>query len=82
MKPKPIVELHAFQAFLQLVTDHLTCERQTYFRSSLLSLRKLIFGGREATTGNTSAVRMLRITKIGPCLTKSELKSDFMFKQS
>ena len=55
------------------------CEAQTYFRSSLLSLRKLtsanpssndfrdvgafkpitIFGGREATTGNTSALRRL-----------------------
>ena len=29
------------------------CEAQTYFRSSLL------FGGREATTGNTSAFRRL-----------------------
>ena len=34
----------------------LACEAQTYFRSSLLSLRK---GGREATTGNTSALRRL-----------------------
>ena len=33
------------------------CERQTYFLSSLLS-----FGGREATTGNTSAVRRLVLT--------------------
>ena len=31
----------------------LTCDAQTYFRSSLL------FGGREATTGNTSALRKL-----------------------
>ena len=55
------------------------CEAQTYFRSWLLSLRKLtsvnpssndfrdvgafkpitIFGGREATIGNTSALRRL-----------------------
>ena len=32
------------------------CERQTHFRSSLLSL---LFGGRGATTGNASAVRRL-----------------------
>ena len=32
----------------------LACEQQTHFRSSLLSL-----GGREATTGNASAVRRL-----------------------
>ena len=31
----------------------LACEQQTYFRWSL-------FGGREATTGNTSAVRRLK----------------------
>ena len=38
------------------------CEQQTHFRSLLLSLRKiatLFFGGREATTGNASAVRRL-----------------------
>ena len=56
------------------------CEAQTYFRSSLLSLRRVksrddyvinpsevvnlgqgpgLFGGREATTGNTSALRRL-----------------------
>ena len=32
------------------------CEQLTYFWSSLLSFRK---GGREATTGNTSAIRRL-----------------------
>ena len=32
------------------------CEQLTYFWSSLLSFRK---GGREATTGNTSAIRGL-----------------------
>ena len=37
--------------------DWLACEPQTHFRSSLLSLRKI--GGREATTGNASAVRRL-----------------------
>ena len=37
----------------------LACEQQTHFRSSLLSLRKIFFGGREATTGNASAVRRL-----------------------
>ena len=36
----------------------IACEPQTYFRSSLLSL-----GGREATTGNTSAVRRLEYGK-------------------
>ena len=35
------------------------CEAQTHFRSSLLSLRKIFFGGREATTGNASALRRL-----------------------
>ena len=35
----------------------IACEQQTHFRSSLLSL--LFFGGREATTGNASAVRSL-----------------------
>ena len=49
------------------ITKHKTrpkiaCERQTYFRSSLLSL--LLFGGREATTGNASAVR--RLDQKGP----------------
>ena len=34
--------------------SYIACEQQTYFRSSLL------FGGREATTGNASAVRMLK----------------------
>ena len=34
-------------------------EQQTHFRSSLLSLRKIFFGGREATTGNVSAVPRL-----------------------
>ena len=33
----------------------LACEAQTHFQSSLLSL--LFFGGREATTGNASALR-------------------------
>ena len=39
---------------LDLADQRLACEEQTYFRSSLLSL-----GGREATTGNTSALRRL-----------------------
>ena len=34
--------------------SYIACEQQTYFRSSLL------FGGREATTGNASAVRRLK----------------------
>ena len=38
----------------------LACEQQTHFRWSLLSLRKIFSGGREATTGNASAVRRLR----------------------
>ena len=45
------------------------CEQQTHFRSSLLSLRKI---GREATTGNASAVRRLyvcsQMIKIGRAL--------------
>ena len=44
------------------MTSCLTCEQQTHFRSSLLSLGKiatLFFGGREETTGNASAVRRL-----------------------
>ena len=44
------------------MTSCLTCEQQTHFRSSLLFLGKiatLFFGGREATTGNASAVRRL-----------------------
>ena len=39
----------------------LACEHLTYFRSWLLSL---FFGGREATTGNTSAVRRLSLTAL------------------
>ena len=39
-----------------MVNKGVACERQTYFRSSLLSLRKI---WREVTTGNTSAVRRL-----------------------
>ena len=39
-----------------LATISLACEQQTHFRSSLLSL---LFGGREATNGNASAVRRL-----------------------
>ena len=39
----------------------IACKRQMYFQLSLLSLRKLIFGGREATPGNTSAIRRLVI---------------------
>ena len=35
----------------------IACEQQTHFRSSLLSLP--FFGGREATTGNASAVHRL-----------------------
>ena len=38
--------------------NSVACEQQKYFRASLLPLRK-IEGGREATTGNTSAVRRL-----------------------
>ena len=45
------------QIFLPASTS-LACEQQTHFRSSLLSLRYL-FGGREKTTGNASAVRRL-----------------------
>ena len=47
--------------FFGSVTFHIACEQQTHFRSSLLSLRKvaIFFGGREATTGNASAVRRL-----------------------
>ena len=44
------------------MTSCLTCEQQTHFWSSLLSLGKiatLFFGGREETTGNASAVRRL-----------------------
>ena len=47
--------------------SHVACEAQTYFRSSLLSLRKLtnlFFGGREATTGNTSSLRRLPATQL------------------
>ena len=36
---------------------YLACEAQTHFRSSLLAL-----GGREATTGNASALRRLTFT--------------------
>ena len=43
---------------IRLAYERIACEGQTYFRSSLLSLRK---EGREATTGNTSALR--RLTK-------------------
>ena len=54
-----------------LTSASVAYEQQTYFRSSLLnlSLRKIvlplgfadaILGGREATTGNASAVRKLR----------------------
>ena len=41
-----------------MFAERLACELQTYFRSSLLSLRN--FGGREATTRNTSAVHRLQ----------------------
>ena len=40
----------------------LACEQQTHFRSSLLSL---FFGGREATTGNASAVRRIVAERMG-----------------
>ena len=43
--------------FRDEATFNVACEQQTHFRSSLLSL-----GGREATTGNASAVRRLRLT--------------------
>ena len=48
---------------------------RAYFRSSLLSLRKirtLFFGGREATIGNTSAVR--RLVKWSPTGGQKQLK--------
>ena len=41
----------------RIAIPSIACEQQTYFRSSLLST--LFFGGREATTGNTSVVRGL-----------------------
>ena len=41
----------------RIAIPSIACEQQTYFRSSLLSI--LFFGGREATTGNTSVVRRL-----------------------
>ena len=41
----------------RIAIPSIVCEQQTYFRSSLLSI--LFFGGREATTGNTSVVRRL-----------------------
>ena len=44
--------------FLSHSNHSLACEPQTHFRSSLLSL---FVGGREATTGNASAVRRLTI---------------------
>ena len=45
--------------FSKISARKVACEQQTYFRLSLLSLRKLTFGGREGTTGNTSAVHRL-----------------------
>ena len=49
-------------------TSEVGCEQQTHFRSWLLSLRKIaIFGGREATTGNASAVRRLRQKVVARC---------------
>ena len=47
---------HCERYFAKEAIGWLACEWQTYFRASLLSLQKLIFGGREATTGNMSAV--------------------------
>ena len=58
--------MHAMNSFLKcyseqldetmpLVAAYIPREAQTYFRSSLL-------GGREATTGNTSALRRLPLT--------------------
>ena len=44
-----------------LTSSTLACEPQTHFRSSLLFLR-------EATTGNASAVRRLRLLLVGPSL--------------
>ena len=41
----------------RIAIPSIACEQQTYFRSSLPSI--LFFGGREATTGNTSVVRRL-----------------------
>ena len=41
----------------RIAISSIACEQQTYFRSSLLSI--LFFGGRDATTGNTSVVRRL-----------------------
>ena len=46
-------EIQLIQCFAPL---SLACEQQTHFRTSLLSLRKI---GREAMTGNASAVRRL-----------------------
>ena len=45
--------------FFDVACVAIACEQQTHFRSSLLSLRKFFFGGREATTENASAVRRL-----------------------
>ena len=42
---------------VSVLYQSLSCEPQTHFGSSLLCL--LFFGGREATTGNASAVRRL-----------------------
>ena len=52
--------------FYAISTSRLACEQQTYFRLSLLFLRKittLFFRGTEAMTGNTSAVCRLRVGK-------------------
>ena len=48
------------QSIARFISLSVAREAQTYFRSSLISLRKLtLFGGREATTGNTSELRRL-----------------------
>ena len=53
-----IMLMHAHtHPFILLAPKDVACEAQTYFRSSLLSL---FLGGREATTGNTSALRRLQ----------------------
>ena len=50
-------QLNLFFEILGMRILFVACEPQKYFRSSLLSLRIfLFFGGRESTTGNTSAV--------------------------
>ena len=63
------LDLPTNEMFSAVIAILLACQRQTYLRSSLLSLRKItssFFVGREATTGNTSAVRRLPFYKHVP----------------